>query len=328
MKTGKYTIGVDLGGTNTSVGLVDEDGKILSKRKFLTKETTPETWGNMVALIVKDFAKQLNKDEKLIGIGIGAPCANYATGCIEGATDLRWDCHVNLVNLIGERTDLPVYVCNDANAAALGEMIYGAAKGMKNFIVLTLGTGVGGGIVCDGKLLNGSRGFAGELGHVTFPFAYDRMCSCGRTGCLQTVASASGIVKTAQEELILGDEPSSLRKIPLDQLTSKIIYEEALNNDKVAKKTLNFVGKCLGKAAAEFAAFSDPEAVILFGGVANAGELLLKPMRTSFKKNALFLYRDSVKILLSSIPESDAAILGAASLPFVNTPIHEIQHFN
>lgn len=218
--------------------------------------------------------------------------------------------------MIEKRLGLKTVISNDANAAAIGEMTYGAASGLKNFIVLTLGTGVGGGVVCDGHLLTGTNGFAGELGHITFPFAADRKCGCGRTGCLQTVASAKGIVETTRRILKSTTEPSSLRYVPDGELTAKHVGEAAAAGDKVAIQVFDFTGRCLGKAAAEYASFTDPQAIILFGGVAKAGDLLLKPMREAFSESALHLYRDRVRFLVSSLKDSDAAVLGAASLPY------------
>ena len=309
------TIGIDLGGTNTSLGLVDNEGRILSKINFPTNLPTPADWSKRVWEEIDILCKKHN-NITVKGIGIGAPCANNKTGVIEGATDLPWESPFSLVELFGRFTDIPVSVTNDANAAAIGEMIYGEAKGLHNFIVLTLGTGVGAGVVVDGHLLNGNHGFAGELGHITFPFAQERACGCGRKGCLQTVASAKGIVRTALDLLSQSAEPSVLREIPGEKLSSHDIAKAAENGDKLARDVFEFTGKCLGKAAAEFAAFTDPEAIILFGGVAKAGKLLLDPMTKAFHENALFLY-DKVKILISTLPESDSAVLGAASLPYL-----------
>ncbi|MDE6077415.1 MAG: ROK family protein, partial [Muribaculaceae bacterium] len=257
-------------------------------------------------------------EEQIIGMGIGAPCANAITAAIEAATDLPWPSPIPIGTMMQARLRMPVTVTNDANAAAIGEMMYGAAAGLKNFIVLTLGTGVGAGVVCDGHLLSGTRGFAGELGHVTFPFAAGRPCGCGRTGCLQTVASAKGILATTRHLLDVSSEQSSLRNIPDDRLTAKLVCEAARQGDALAKEIYTYTGHCLGLAAAEFAAFTDPEAIILFGGVANAGDLLLEPMAEAFREHALHLYRDRVRFLISGLNGADAAILGAASLPHLS----------
>ena len=315
MNCREYSLGIDLGGTNTVVGIVDDKGFVLRKREFSTATPSPQDWRDKVLEIIEELTA-ISGDIKIKGIGIGAPCANALTGSIEAATDLPWPSPIPLKELLKEKTELPVYVTNDANAAAIGEMVYGVAKGFDNFIVLTLGTGVGSGIVCDRHLLSGSRGFAGELGHMTFSFASDRECGCGRKGCLQTVASAKGVVETALRLIKDCRTKSSLRDIPVSELSSKLIAEEANKGDQIALETFKFTGECLGKAAAEFASISDPEAIILFGGVAKAGNLILEPMIRSFRQNALHLYKDHTRIMLSGLNEADAAVLGAASLAY------------
>lgn len=312
-----FTIGVDLGGTNTAYAIVDSVGHIIESGSFPTATPTVEAWADRLSDELSAISSRNGLGDQIEGVGIGAPCANAVTGSIEAATDLPWPSPIPLANMMESRLGLPVTVSNDANAAAIGEMTYGVTAGLKNFIVLTLGTGVGSGVVCDGHLLTGARGFAGELGHVTFPFASDRICGCGRKGCLQTVASAKGIVETARRLLAAHDRPSPLREIPEEQLNAKVVEDAAKNGDEIACEVYEFTGTCLGKAAAEFAAFADPEAIILFGGVARAGDLLLKPMRKAFHRSALHLYRDRVRFLVSSVRGSDAAILGAASLPYI-----------
>lgn len=312
------TVGVDLGGTNTVYAVVDKTGHILVSDSFPTATSTVEIWADRLAEGISSMISGLGLEDEIKGIGIGAPCANAVTGCIEAATDLPWPSPIPLANMMESRLGLPVTISNDANAAAIGEMAYGAAAGLKNFIVLTLGTGVGSGIVCDGHLLTGARGFAGELGHVTFPFGAGRLCGCGREGCLQTVASAKGIVETARRMMAESDIPSLMREIPIGELTAKTICELANAGDILALSVYRFTGECLGRAAAEFAAFSDPEAIILFGGVSKAGDLLLNPMRETFLENTLHLYRDRVRFMVSKMKDADAAILGAASLPLVN----------
>lgn len=332
MKNGEiyppYTVGVDLGGTNTELAVVDAVGHIIARDSFPTAvpkrgtengDSSPVVgdWADELATRINRMIRESGLEERIEGIGIGAPCANAVTGCIEAATDLPWPSPIALANMMESRLGIPVTVSNDANAAAIGEMTYGAAAGLKNFIVLTLGTGVGSGIVCDGHLMTGARGFAGELGHVTFPFAADRLCGCGRHGCLQTVASAKGIRLTAKRLLSDTERQSSLRDIPEKDMSPKVIEQAARNGDTLAAEVYEFTGRCLGLAAAEFAAFTDPEAIILFGGVSKAGDLLLEPMRRAFHDTALHLYRDRVRFLLSGVNDSDAAILGAASLPFI-----------
>lgn len=312
-----YTVGVDLGGTNTVYAIVDKTGHIIDKESFPTKTTSVDEWADILADGISRMMERNSLQGEIAGIGIGAPSANATTGSIEGATNLPWPPPVPLANLMEARLGLPVKVNNDANAAAIGEKAYGVAAGMNDFIVLTLGTGVGGGVVCNGHLLSGARGFAGELGHVTFPFAADRVCGCGRKGCLETVASARGIVETARKLMEKSDKDSVLRSIPTDELTSKAIAEAAEGGDQLAKEVYDFTGKCLGVAAAEFAAFTDPEAIILFGGVSKAGDLLVEPMREAFGKHTLHLYRDRVRFLISALEGANAALVGAASLPLL-----------
>ncbi|MDE5813179.1 MAG: ROK family protein [Muribaculaceae bacterium] len=312
-----FTVGVDLGGTNTVYAIVDKTGHIIDKDSFLTNTPSVDVWADILADGIGKMIDRHSLRRDVVGIGVGAPSANATTGSIEGATNLPWPPPVPLANLLEARLGLPVKVNNDANAAAIGEKAYGVAAGMNNFIVLTLGTGVGGGVVCNGHLLSGARGFAGELGHVTFPFAADRVCGCGRKGCLETVASARGIVETARRFMLESDKESTLRSIPNDELTSKVIAEAAMCGDELAKEVYDFTGECLGKAAAEFAAFTDPEAIILFGGVAKAGDLLVNPMREAFGKATLHLYRDRVRFLVSSLEGANAALVGAASLPLL-----------
>lgn len=312
-----FTVGVDLGGTTTAFAIVDSVGHIVRRGVFPTETPTVKVWADRLSREIEAMVAEAGLDDQIDGVGIGAPCANAVTGCIEAATDLPWPSPIPLSQMLESRLGLHVTVSNDANAAAIGEMTYGAAAGLRNFIVLTLGTGVGSGIVCDGHLLTGARGFAGELGHVTFPFAADRQCGCGRKGCLQTVASAKGILETTLRMLESSDRPSSLRDLPVGELSAKTVDIAARRGDALAREVYDFTGRCLGQAAAEFASFADPEAIILFGGVARAGDLLLDPMREAFSASALHLYRDRVRFLLSEVRDSDAAILGAASLPYI-----------
>lgn len=312
-----FTVGVDLGGTNTVFAIVDKTGYIIDKESFPTKTPSVDVWADILADGISRMIDRNSLQGDVVGIGIGAPSANATTGSIEGATNLPWPPPIPLANLLEARLGLPVKVNNDANAAAIGEKAYGVAAGMNDFIVLTLGTGVGGGVVCNGHLLSGARGFAGELGHVTFPFAADRVCGCGRKGCLETVASARGIVETARRFMGNSVRDSVLRSIPAEELTSKAIAEAAESGDELAKEVYDFTGKCLGIATAEFAAFTDPEAIILFGGVAKAGDLLVGPMRESFGKHTLHLYRDRVRFMISALEGANAALIGAASLPLL-----------
>ncbi|MDR2839853.1 MAG: ROK family protein, partial [Paludibacter sp.] len=261
-----YVIGIDMGGTNTVFGVVDARGNVLTKGAIKTISHSDiniyiaELYDELIKLI--DAAGGI---EKFKGIGIGAPNGNYYSGTIEYAPNLPWKGVVPLVQLISEKFGIPATLTNDANAAAIGEMTYGAARGMKNFIMITLGTGVGSGIVIDGKLVYGHDGFAGELGHVTAVRENGRLCGCGRYGCLEAYCSATGVARSACEILTLSSNPSILRNIPLDSVTSKDVFDAAIANDQLAKDIFDFTGKILGENLANFVAFSAPEAIVLFG---------------------------------------------------------------
>jgi glucokinase len=305
--------GVDIGGTNTVFGLVDKSGKVLNEGNF--KTTDYPKINDFVQALVNGIKKLLaaRKEYKLIGIGIGAPDANYHRGTIEHAPNLAWKGIVPLADLIKSKIKVPVIVTNDANAAAMGEMIFGGAKKMKDFIVLTLGTGLGSGIVIDGKMVYGHTGFAGELGHMTV-VPGGRACGCGRLGCLETYASASGLVRTVLLMLSEMREDSILRDISPAKLTSKKIAEAAAKKDPVAVRAMNYTAEILGFGIINSLVFSSPEAVFLFGGLANAGELLFKPVREYIKKNNYVLFKNTVKILPSGISEANGAVLGSAAL--------------
>ena len=312
----KYVIGIDLGGTNTVIGLVDVNGNILAKDDSIKTQAHPdlEEYTDSIAAVIKKLAVQCGCEGKLEGVGIGAPMANYYTGEIVNAANLPWKGIVPLGKLIEQKSGLLTKVTNDANAAAIGEMKYGVARGMRDFVYITLGTGVGSGIVANGQLIYGHDGFAGELGHTTSPVLEGRQCGCGRKDCLETYTSATGIVRTAKKWLAERDEPSSLREIPVETLTSKMLYDAAIAGDKLANEIFDFTGKVLGDSFCNFIAFSAPEAIILFGGLANAGELLLEPIRKQMNENVVFLWKDKVKVLKSSLPGADAAVLGASAL--------------
>lgn len=264
--------------------------------------------------VIAKLAKECGCEGKIEGVGIGAPMANYYTGEIVNAANLPWKGIVPLGWLIEQKTGLPTKVTNDANAAAIGEMKYGVAQGMKDFIVITLGTGVGSGIVANGQLIYGHDGFAGELGHVAAPVLEGRTCGCGRTDCLETYASATGIVRTAKIWLETRSDESVLRNIESEKLTSKMLFDAAMAGDTLAKEIFQFTGDVLGDAFCNFIAFSAPEAIVLFGGLANAGDLLLEPIRKRMNENVVFLWKDKVKVLKSSLPGADAAVLGASAL--------------
>lgn len=315
----QYVVGVDIGGTNTVFGIVDARGQIL--RQGSIKTGSHKAAEDFVAALAFELNRQIEEiggKEKVKGIGIGAPNANYYTGNIEDAPNLPWANQrvVPFAKMITEATGLPCALTNDANAAAIGEMTYGAAKGMKNFIMITLGTGVGSGIIINGHLVYGSNGAAGELGHVTMRRHNGRLCGCGRHGCLEAYASAPGMALTAKEMLRAKGEHSDslLSSYDIDTLSSKDIHDAALSGDKLAKEVFDYTGNILGEAFADFIAFSTPEAIILFGGPTKAGDFLLKPIRESMDRNALSIFKGKTKLLLSQLPEGDAALLGASAL--------------
>ena len=311
-----YVVGIDVGGQTTKLGVVDARGTVLAQTVIRTDTYTD------IAPYISELAVALNKviadagvEGKVKGIGVGAPNGNYYTGTIENAVNLSWGGTqtIEFSKLLSEAMNgLPVALTNDANAAAVGEMTYGAARGMKNFIMITLGTGVGSGIVINGDVVYGHDGFAGELGHVAAVRNNGRTCNCGKTGCLETYASATGVARTAREWLELSNEPSVLRN--LDNISSKDVYEAAQEGDALALKIFEFTGKILGRSFADFIAFSAPEAIVLFGDLARAKEFLLKPIEDAMNANVLPLWKGKVKIVFSQLKESDAAILGASAL--------------
>ena len=311
-----YVVGIDIGGQTSKMGIVDMRGQVLAQTVIRT-DTHDD-----VNMYIDDLSAALEKiisesdsEGKIRGIGVGAPNANYYTGNIESAVNIVWGGNktIPFAKLLSERTNgLPVALTNDANAAAVGEMTYGAARGMKNFIMITLGTGVGSGIVINGEVVYGHDGFAGELGHTCAVRHNGRLCNCGKTGCLETYASATGVARTAREWLEMSDEPSSLRS--LDVISSKDVYDAAKEGDRLALKIFEFTGKVLGESFADFVAFSAPEAIALFGGLARAKEYLYQPIMDSMNANLLPLWKNKIKIVFSQLKESDAAILGASAL--------------
>lgn len=308
-------IGIDIGGTGTKFGIVDRVGNVLFSSEISTRKNTD----------VNDFIDELHTElSKLIdnvggtgrikGIGVGAPNGNFYTGTIEYAPNLPWKGIIPLARMMEDKFKIPVVLTNDANAAAIGEMMYGAAQGMKDFIMITLGTGVGSGIVANGKLVYGHDGFAGELGHTTIIPNGRLHEGTGKRGSLESYASATGVRLTTLEILEKSTEPSSLRSVPSDQIDSKKVYEAAIAGDAVAKQIFESTGTILGAALANFVMFSSPEAIILFGGLTKAGDLILKPTRESMEANLIQIFQNKVKILVSHLKESDAAILGASAL--------------
>ena len=321
-----YAIGVDLGGTNTVFGIVDAQGNIVAQDSIKTQAySTAEAFVEAGVACLQPLINQAGGIESIVGMGIGAPNANYYSGAIEIAPNIAWahDTVVPLAQMFSEKlstvncqlSTLKVKMTNDANAAAMGEMAYGAARGMKNFIVITLGTGVGSGIVVNGQLLYGHDGFAGELGHVIMVRGKEgRLCGCGRTGCLETYCSATGVARTAREILTKTDRPSLLRNKPIDQIESLDVSIAASQGDEVANEIFQFTGKMLGEACADFTAFSSPEAFIFFGGLCKAGDLIMKPIEESYNSSVMPIYRGKAKFLVSALMNSNAAVLGASAL--------------
>lgn len=321
-----YAIGVDLGGTNTVFGIVDAQGNIVAQDSIKTQAySTAEAFVEAGVACLQPLINQVGGIESIVGMGIGAPNANYYSGAIEIAPNIAWahDTVVPLAQMFSEklstltanRSTLTVRMTNDANAAAMGEMAYGAARGMKNFIVITLGTGVGSGIVVNGQLLYGHDGFAGELGHVIMVRGKEgRLCGCGRTGCLETYCSATGVARTAREILTKTDRPSLLRNKPIEQIESLDVSIAASQGDEVANEIFLFTGKMLGEACADFTAFSSPEAFIFFGGLCKAGDLIMKPIEESYNNSVMPIYRGKAKFLMSALMNSNAAVLGASAL--------------
>lgn len=309
-----YVVGMDIGGTNSVFGIVDARGNILCVDSIKTQVYKDiDEYVDAVAEKLLPMMEQVGGKEKIKGMGIGAPNGNFYTGNIEFAPNLPWKGVVRLSELFENRIGVPVTVTNDANAAAIGEMAYGAARGMKNFIEITLGTGVGSGIVINGQLVYGHDGFAGELGHVISLRTNGRQCGCGRTGCLEAYCSATGVARTAKEIVDCTDEPSLLRDIE-GEITSKDVYDAAIRGDKVAQEVFTFTGTILGEALADFIAFSAPEAIILFGGLTKAGDLIMKPTREAMEANVLNIWKGKTKLLVSELKDSDAAVLGASAL--------------
>ena len=311
-----YVIGLDLGGTNSVFGIVDARGDIKATTAIKTGGFEhAEAYVEACMTALHPIIEEVGGIGTIKAMGIGAPNGNYYHGTIEYAPNLPWahDVVVPLAGMFSERLGVPVALTNDANAAAIGEMTYGVARGMKNFIVLTLGTGVGSGIVIDGKLVYGSNGFAGELGHVVVRSENGRSCGCGRKGCLETYCSATGVARTAREMLIKDVRPSMLRGLAPEEITSLDVSVAAEKGDEIAQEIYRFTGHMLGEACANFAAFSAPEAFIFFGGMTKAGELIMKPIRESYQEHVQSLFKDA-QFLISGLDGSSAAVLGASAI--------------
>ena len=313
-----YVIGLDLGGTNSVFGIVDARGDIKATTAIKTGGyKTVDEYVKASVEALQPVLDTIGGIEKIKGMGIGAPNGNYYTGTIEFAPNLPWahDGVVPLADLFSKALGIPVALTNDANAAALGEMTYGVARGMKNFIDITLGTGVGSGIVINGQMVYGSDGFAGELGHViVVPGEAGRVCGCGRRGCLETYCSATGVARTAREYLEKSDEPSLLRELNPEEITSYDVSVAAGKGDKLALRVYEFTGKMLGEACADFAAFSSPEAFVFFGGLTKAGDLIMKPIQKAYDEHVLRTFKGKAKFLVSTLDGSSAAVLGASAV--------------
>ncbi|BDQ02909.1 ROK family protein [Ignavibacterium sp.] len=313
MSKNKLVLGVDVGGTNTVFGLVDQLGNVFLIDSIPTQaEISAENLFSRLFEKFKELSKDVKEEFELVGIGIGAPNANYYKGTVENPPNLNWG-YVDVISLIKNYSSVPVALTNDANAAALGEMYYGAAKGMKDFIVITLGTGLGSGIVVNGNLVYGHDGFAGEIGHTIYD-PQGRQCGCGRKGCLETYASAPGIKRTVMELIANTNFKSKLRSVSYESLDAKLITELALQGDRIALEAFDFTARVLGIKLADAVAHTSPEAIILFGGLANAGDLLLVPTKKYLEENVFHVFRNKVKILKSELNEGKSAVLGAAAL--------------
>ena len=319
MSITEVTLAIEIGVNHTSFGLVDITGNCFIESKIPTKANeSPESLFDRLFNRFKRIYRENSDKYELLGIGIAAPSANYYKGTVEHSSNLNWG-YVNIVELVKRYYDLPTVITNDANAAALGEMKFGVAKEMKNFIQLTLNKGFGSGIVVDGNIVYGSEGFAGEIGH-TIVEKNGRSCGCGRRGCLETYVSTSGLIRTFYELLSQLNEVSVLKEFPPEEVTAKLIYNAAKNGDKLAITTFEYTGEILGEVLANAVAYLNPEAIILSEGLAKAGDLLVNPTKLSMEKNMLSLFKDKVKVLVSGLAKDDVAILGASALIW-----HEIQ---
>ena len=312
-----YVIGLDLGGTNSVFGIVDSRGEIKATTAIKTQAyDNVDDYVNASVEALQIIIDQVGGIDKIKAMGIGAPNGNYYKGTIEFAANLSWghNCIVPLADMFSKKLGIPVGLTNDANAAAVGEMTYGVARGMKNFIDITLGTGVCSGIVVNGQVVYGSDGFAGELGHVTMIRENGRECGCGRKGCLEAYCSATGVARTARELLETTDEPSLLRDMKPEDITSLEVSLAAEKGDALAKHIYEFTGEMLGAACADFAAFSSPEAFIFFGGLTKAGSLLMDPIKKSYDEHVLKIFKGRAKFLVSSLDGGSAAVLGASAV--------------
>ena len=311
-----YVLGIDMGGTGTKFGIVDARGNVLKSASIPTPDYPDiNDYCDVLCAEMKKLADEFGGLDQVRGVGAGTPNGNYYTGCIEYAPNLPWKGLVPFANLISERMGIPCRITNDANAAAMGEMTYGAARGMRNFIEITLGTGVGSGIVIDGKVVYGHDGFAGELGHTKIIHGPEgRQCGCGQKGCIEAYASATGVARSAKEIVSNSSKETLLRNLDIDHITSYDVFKAAEAGDEVAKEIFEFTGRLLGQKLADFVAFSSPGAIILFGGLTKSGHWIMDPIVEAMNANVLPIWKNKVKVLVSTLKDSDAAILGASSL--------------
>lgn len=316
MENKPYVIGLDLGGTNSAFGIVDAEANVVATTTIRTGEYRDvDVYVDSCCKALAPLVEKVGGIGQIKGLGIGAPNGNYYNGTIELAPNLPWKGIVPLAKMFQERLGIPVVLTNDANAAAIGEMTFGVAKGMKNFIMITLGTGVGSGIVVNGELVYGCDGFAGELGHVIVDRGPEaRLCGCGRKGCLETYCSATGVARTAREFLTKRTDESELRNIPLENVTSKDMSIAAEHGDQLARDVYQFTGELLGRSCANFTAFCSPEAYVFFGGLTKAGNLLMDPLKKAYDDNVQNIFKGKAKLLVSQLDDAQAAILGAAAL--------------
>ena len=314
MSKKSYVIGLDLGGTNSVFGIVDKNANIVKSVSIPTAgHGTAEKYVKVCTDALKPLIEEVGGIETIKAMGIGAPNGNYYSGCIEDAPNLEWRGNIPLVKMFQEALGIPVVLTNDANAAAIGEMAYGAARGMKNFIEITLGTGVGSGVVVNGQLVYGHDGFAGELGHVIVE-KNGRECGCGRRGCLECYCSGTGIARSAIEKLAVSRRPSSLRDILSSKLEAKDVSIAAASGDELALEILADTGRRLGEACANFAPFSSPEAFIFFGGLVKAGDLIMSPICNAYDSHVMPVFKGKAKFLISGLDGASAAVLGASAL--------------
>lgn len=317
------SIGIDIGGTNSPFGVVNAKGEVIAKGSIKTRDYLEvEQFATALSEKIKSSLTEIKGAFNILGIGIGAPNGNHHQGTIEYAPNLPWKGVINLISLFQNHFESPIFITNDANAATIGEYVFGKAKGLKDFMVVTLGTGVGSGFVSNGELIYGHDSFAGELGH-TIIVHDGRDCACGRKGCLETYASVTGLLRTAQIMLAKSARKSMLREIPSDQLSGKDIGDSAAKGDALAIEILDYTAKRLAFSLANAVAITSPEAIFLFGGMARAGDLLLGPLKRYFEDYLLYLYKGKVRIEISALTEQNAAVLGASALVWNELKRHE-----